>query len=66
MSVLTKPEVRRSMAKILKSISPSARLSQSEHVLKILQGIPAYKNAKNVALFLSMKTEVETRPIMDD
>lgn len=66
MSVLTKSEVRISMTKILKSITPNARLSQSEHVLEMLRGIPAYLNAKNVALFLSMKTEVETRPIMDD
>ena len=66
MSVLTKPEIRKSMARILKSISPATRISQSENVLKMLQGIPAYRNAKKVALFLSMKTEVETRPIMDD
>lgn len=66
MSILTKTEVRKSMNKVLRAISQNTRLEESKAVLEKLQCIPQYANAHTVAVFLSMKTEVETRPIMDD
>ena len=66
MSMLTKTEVRKSMNKVLRAIAQNTRLEESQAVLERLRRIPHYANAHTVAVFLSMKTEVETRPIMDD
>lgn len=66
MSILTKPELRKSMNKILKTISQSSRMTQSNAILESLREIPEYQNARRVGVFLSMKNEVETRPILDD
>ena len=66
MSYLTKQELRKSIRKVLRSISPEVRRYQSNNIFERLQQVLEYQRAKSVGLFLSMKTEVETRPIMED
>ena len=66
MSVITKTELRKSINKILKTISQTSRMDQSTAILNVLQEVPEYKKAKSVGVFLPMKNEVETRPILDD
>lgn len=66
MQTLTKSEVRKSIGKILRSLSPESRLSQSVAITNQLCALDEYKSAKSVALFLSMKTEVDTHFLMED
>lgn len=64
MSVGAKSELRKAMNKVLKAISAASRLEASHSIATTVQSIPAYESAKSVAVFLSMKTEVDTTPIM--
>ena len=66
MQTLTKQEVRRNMNKILRNIVPENRLRQSKEIANKISSLSIYKEAKSVALFLSMKTEVDTQFIMED
>lgn len=64
MSVSAKSELRKAMNKVLKALSANSRMEASSSIAVSLQNVPAYRNAKSVAVFLSMKTEVDTTPIM--
>ena len=64
MSVGAKSELRRAMNKVLRSLSAVHRMETSSAISTMLQKIPEYTSAKSVAVFLSMKTEVDTVPIM--
>lgn len=52
------------MNKVLRALSANSRMEASSSIAASLQNVPAYRNAKSVAVFLSMKTEVDTTPIM--
>ena len=52
------------MNKVLRSLSAVHRMETSNAISTMLQKIPEYTSAKSVAVFLSMKTEVDTVPIM--
>ncbi len=64
MSVSAKSELRRAMNKVLRSLSAVHRMETSNAISTMLQKIPEYTSAKSVAVFLSMKTEVDTVPIV--
>ena len=66
MQSITKQEVRKSIGKILRNLSPESRLSQSTLIANKLLSLNVYKEASSVAMYLSMKTEVDTQLIMDD
>lgn len=66
MQAISKQEVRKAIGKVLRSISPESRLTQSKNITKQLLSLNEYKEASSVALYLSMKTEVETDLIMED
>ena len=52
------------MNKVLRSLSAVHRMETSNAISTMLQKIPEYTSAKSVAVFLSMKTEVDTVPIV--
>lgn len=66
MQTLTKQEVRRAMSKLLRNLSPENRSAQSIEVTNRIQSLKVYKEATSVALFLSMKTEVDTQLLIED
>lgn len=66
MQSITKQEVRKTIGTILRNIAPESRISQSTLITSKLLSLNVYKEASSVAMYLSMKTEVETQLIMDD
>ena len=64
--MLSKGKLRKSIIKTLRSITPLRRSQQSNAILHSLVQLPIFGKANPVALFLSMDTEVDTRPLLDN
>ena len=66
MQALTKTEVRKAMNKILRNIALENRLSQSKLITSQISALKEFKDATSIAMYLSMKTEVDTEFIMEE
>lgn len=62
---LTKPELRLRMVALRDALSPEQRAAWSEVIFQRAMTLPEYQTARVVHCFLSIRTEVDTRPIIE-
>eukprot|EP01119_Soliformovum_irregulare_P016820 TRINITY_DN4922_c0_g1_i1.p1 TRINITY_DN4922_c0_g1~~TRINITY_DN4922_c0_g1_i1.p1 ORF type:complete len:113 (+),score=14.27 TRINITY_DN4922_c0_g1_i1:1-339(+) len=61
-----KDGVRKDIAKKLKSINPEDRSSRSAKITERFLQSDVYRNSRAISLFVSLPSEVSTRPIFED
>ncbi len=61
-----KAALRKEMKASLKAISEASRSQQSAEVTRKLLALAEYQRAKGVAVYLSMKDEIDTLEILKD
>ncbi|CAH1164208.1 unnamed protein product [Phaedon cochleariae] len=62
---LAKAALRTEIEKKLARMTAEERKKQSEAIQKKLLNLPQYKNAKNISVYLSLDSEVNTKPILE-
>ncbi|CAH1966872.1 unnamed protein product [Acanthoscelides obtectus] len=60
----SKANLRNKMKQIIKDIPNPERQKQSKKVVEKLFNLKQYRNAKTISIFLSMKTEIDTEPVI--
>jgi 5-formyltetrahydrofolate cyclo-ligase len=60
-----KKDLRVAMAARLKAVTPAERVRRSQAAAAIASGLPAWAGADLILAFLSMPTEIDTRPVIE-
>lgn len=61
-----KRELRKRVRAALKAMPPSQRAAESAYLLERLKAHPSYQNARAVAMYASMPTELDTKGMLQD